>query len=162
MDNFEIIEENLLSNYEIMHVPGDGHCIYRSILQASKYLGKKPGTEYIDTNQGIIGARGFRNQVVKIIEEDTSLALQLGRSLSRRMKSEYIRSLRSNDWGNAAIATLISKYYSVPIAIVSAETGKVINGERDLSGIVLCFYDTPKGQHYDWLKKKKQKTDFKF
>jgi len=154
VDNFEILAKIHLPDYDIMVVPGDGDCMYRSILQSSKSLEKAPGTVYDDTHQGIIGSRGFRKKVVDIINSDTSIEADMGRSIARQLKSEMVRSIKSGDWGTGAIASMISKYYGTPISIVAKTTNEIVNGVDDLKGIIL-YYDSTKGsEHYDWLRLK--------
>lgn len=154
VDDFEIISKIHLPNYEIMIVPGDGHCMYRSILQCSKWLGVRPGSEYDDTDQGIIGARGFRNKVANIIRDNKSMETDLGRSYARKLKSEMIKSVKSNEWGTDAIASMISNYYNIPIAIIDKHNNDVVNGVDDLTGIILYYNSTRGNEHYDWLRKK--------
>ena len=154
IDGFEIEAKIHLPDYDIMTVPGDGDCMYRSILQSSRALDKAPGTVYDDTKQGIIGSRGFRNNVADIIKSDTSMEANLGRSIARQLKSEMIKSVKSGAWGTDAIASMISNHYKIPIAIIAKHNHEVINGVDDLSGIIL-YYDSTKGsEHYDWLRKK--------
>jgi len=150
--------------YKVMNVPGDGHCMYRSILDASRAIGKEPGTqfgtEFGSTTQDIVGARGFRKKVVEIIKKDKEIfpEAEFG-NWARRYKAEMLSSINNGDYGDDTILKAIARHYKLDIATLK-ENGEKYNREdiKD-GGIVLLLTGNGRDAHYDWLQPVESEED---
>ena len=157
-----VVNENYvnLDHYDIQVVPGDGDCLYRCILEATKLIGKDPGRTFHGRRKPNI--HGFRRAVADAFTNDNTLFPEFNEDGTvaygkegRRLKSQLVKSIRDGDWGDSSIAAKIQEMYEVPIAIVAESTHHVVNARPVIpDGIILLWRNNHK--HYDWLRKKRR------
>mgnify|MGYP001098832500 CR=1 FL=1 len=157
-----VVNENCvnLDHYDIQVVPGDGDCLYRCIIEATKLIDKDPGRTFHGRRKPNI--HGFRRAVADAFTKDNTLFPEINEDGTvaygkegRRLKSQLVKSIRDGDWGNSTIAAKIQEMYDVPITIVNERSSLVVNA-RPISadGVILLWRSN--NIHYDWLRLKER------
>lgn len=149
-----------LDNYDIQVVPGDGDCLYSCIIEATHLVGKDPGITFHGRRKHNI--HGFRRAVADAFTKDNTIFPEFNEDGTvaygkegRRLKSQLVKSIRDNGWGNSTIAAKIQEMYDVPITIVNERSSLVVNAcPVTHNGVVLLWRSN--NIHYDWLRLKER------
>jgi len=138
--------------YTQMPVPGDGHCLYHSVLGALKHMNIQ--LPEVDTYQKLRAellktcrTDWHENPKYSTMREGLSARGENGKTLF----DDMVRRLESDDYGHGSEIDLMSLKYGLTIRIYDGTTNKWI-GEVDPSGDKVISLLYVNNIHYDWLK----------
>lgn len=159
---------NDLENFELMGSPGNGRCLYHSILRASKYAGIEPGStilgdkeksdnehvEFLKNQLTDYLVNGLLNDKTNENYENLKNFIFSGEnvfdSLSVDGEKVIARLCEKDAWGTHTEVLIAAARYDITIQIYITNPGEFIRDPpKGDKGTIYLIYN---GYHYDWLK----------